>query len=130
MLGRMIAIYTSQYMWRLVSGNDKSLKAYPLWVACWRCSTPLLPIGWKSWVFWRIAPLTPDGMSATFDGNVFNGTDDDAIFWSLFRGKVKQHHGHLEIDQMCRDLRAHHTGAQNSDFFDCEFLHDVSENDL
>ena len=54
----MIAIYTSQHMWRLVAGNDKSFAAYPLWVACWSCSAPLLPIGWKTWVFWQDGPMT------------------------------------------------------------------------
>jgi len=35
-----------------------------------------MPVGsWKSWVFWQIAPVTPSGMSATFDGDVFNGVD-------------------------------------------------------
>lgn len=74
--GRMPAIYTSNYMWKLVAGADRSFGEYPLWVACWNCFKPTLPAGWLTWTFWQDGPMRVKGIRGAFDGNVFNGTDD------------------------------------------------------
>ncbi len=73
--GRMSVIYTSNYMWNLITRGDHAFKRYPLWVACWSCSQPTLPAGWKSWVFWQTGATTIPGIGKSLDGDVFNGTD-------------------------------------------------------
>jgi GH25 family lysozyme M1 (1,4-beta-N-acetylmuramidase) len=73
--GRMSVIYTSNYMWNLITRGDRTFRRYPLWVACWNCSQPTLPAGWKSWVFWQTGTTTIKGIGQSLDGDVFNGTD-------------------------------------------------------
>ena len=59
----------------------------------------------------------------------FNGLGNDAILGTLFGGQVKQHHGHLDIDQMGGDLRTHHAGTEHGDFIDLETGHcELSQN--
>jgi hypothetical protein len=78
--GRMVMIYTSKAMWSRVTGNDTTFGDHPLWVACWSCSTPHIPVGWTGWDFWQHGtrtipdPLPDDpGHTRKVDGNVFGG---------------------------------------------------------
>ena len=78
--GRMVMIYTSKSMWSRVTGNDPTFGDHPLWVACWSCSTPHIPVGWTDWDFWQHGPRTiPDPQpgdptnTRKVDGNVFGG---------------------------------------------------------
>ena len=78
--GRLVMVYTSKSMWKRVMGNDPTFGDHPLWVACWSCSSPLIPTGWTSWDFWqhgsRVIPdPQPDDPDRTrkVDGNVFQG---------------------------------------------------------
>ncbi len=78
--GRIVMIYTSKSMWGRVTGNDPTFGDHPLWVACWGCATPHLPVGWTSWDFWQHGMRTiPDPTASDpdrtrkVDGNVFGG---------------------------------------------------------
>jgi len=73
--GRLPIIYTSRYMWALVTGSDATFGKQPLWVACWRCSRPSLPVGWSSYRFWQTGAVRVPGIAGTLDGDIFNGTD-------------------------------------------------------
>lgn len=79
--GRKPIIYTSRHMWGQVMGNDPTFGDLPLWVACWRCDKPLIPVGWKSWRFWQIRPYKFPEIGRTLDGNVFKGTDVTLENW-------------------------------------------------
>ncbi|MFN8620752.1 MAG: glycoside hydrolase family 25 protein [Chloroflexota bacterium] len=79
--GRKPILYTSRTMWRQVMGNDRGFSDLPLWVACWRCDPPLLPVGWKTWRFWQIRPYAIPGIARKMDGNVFKGTDESLELW-------------------------------------------------
>lgn len=58
--GRLPMVYTSWYMWRQVTGSDPSFGRLPLWVACWRCARPALPVGWDDWDVWQIGSIVID----------------------------------------------------------------------
>ena len=51
------------------------------------------------------------------------GLQHDAVLRAFFGGQVKQHHRHLDVDQVGRDLRAHHAGAEHGHLADVEFAH-------
>ena len=53
----------------------------------------------------------------------FDRAADDAVFGTLSGRQVKQNDRHPDVDQVRRNLRAHHTGAQHRDFFDNEMRH-------
>ncbi len=50
----------------------------------------------------------------------------DAVLGPFFGRQVKQHHGHIHIDQMRRNLRPHHPGAENGDLANLKSFHDHS----
>ena len=70
-------VYTANFMSN-VTGNTFS--AYPLWVANYGATCPLMPTGWTNWVFWqssesgRIA-----GVSGNVDLDTFNGSMTDLL---------------------------------------------------
>ena len=70
-------VYTANFMSN-VTGNTFS--AYPLWVANYGATCPLMPTGWTNWVFWqssesgRIA-----GVSGNVDLDTFNGSMPDLL---------------------------------------------------
>jgi hypothetical protein len=42
------------------------------------------------------------------------------FFGPSLAGRSKQHHRHVDVDQMGSDLRAHHAGAEHGDLADLE----------
>jgi hypothetical protein len=79
--GRKPLLYTSKLMWRQVVGDDPTFGDLPLWVACWRCDKPYIPVGWKTWRFWQIRPYTFPALGKSLDGNIFRGTDASLLTW-------------------------------------------------
>jgi GH25 family lysozyme M1 (1,4-beta-N-acetylmuramidase) len=75
--GRLPMVYTSWYMWREVTGSDPSLGRLPLWVACWRCGRPLLPVGWDDWDFWQIGSIVTGDDGRRVGSDVYGGTPGD-----------------------------------------------------
>lgn len=94
--GHEIAIYTAYYYWRDNAPNATTqasslnyFKQYPLWIANYGATEPLVPLPWKKgeWLFWQYTE-TGDGAlfgveSKGIDLNYFNG-DADA-----FRARFK-----------------------------------------
>jgi GH25 family lysozyme M1 (1,4-beta-N-acetylmuramidase) len=72
--GRLPMVYTSWYMWREVTGSDPTFGRLPLWVACWRCGRPLLPVGWDGWDFWQIGSVVIDQAGRRVGSDVYDGT--------------------------------------------------------
>ena len=54
---------------------------------------------------------------------VGDGLLGDGAFRAGRSGQVEQHHRHLDVDEVGRDLRAHHAGAEHGDFLDVESGH-------
>jgi hypothetical protein len=44
-----------------------------------------------------------------------DGLGDDAVLRAFLGGQVEQHDGHLDVDEVGGDLRAHHAGAEHGD---------------
>ncbi len=55
----------------------------------------------------------------------FDSAGDDAVLRAFLGRQVEQHHRHLEVDQMGRDLRTHHARAQNGDFVHLKSFHRI-----
>ena len=53
----------------------------------------------------------------------FDRAADDAVFGALFGRQVKQDDRHPDIDQVRRNLCAHHAGAQHRDSSDIDMRH-------
>lgn len=72
--GKKPIIYGSPYFLK-----DLNLQAgYPLWVANYGVSAPLIPDPWVRWTFWQNSEAAPvPGMNGHCDTDVFNGTIDD-----------------------------------------------------
>src|SRR5207237_15422 len=58
---------------------DGKFADYPLWVANYGVKCPVLPRGWRSWVFWQHAGNEgrATGVKGAVDLNVFRGTLED-----------------------------------------------------
>ncbi len=52
-----------------------------------------------------------------------DGLLSDAAFRTFLGGQVEQQHRHVDVDQVGRDLRAHHASTQHRDFAHCESVH-------
>jgi len=57
---------------------------------------------------------------------VLDGLGDDAVLGAFFGGQVEQHDRHLAVDQVGRDLCAHHAGAEDGNLADIESTHVLS----
>ncbi len=66
--GKVPVIYTGPYFWD-DNVRDTSFGHYPLWVADYGPSCPLVPNGWSSWTLWQYS----DG-GGKLDHDVFNGS--------------------------------------------------------
>ena len=53
----------------------------------------------------------------------FHSARNDPVFRTLFRRQIKQHHRHLEVDQVGCDLRAHHARAQHGNLVHLKSFH-------
>ncbi len=96
-----IGIYTAYYYWQQNAPNEISQAAeleyfhqYPLWIANYGVSTPLVPKPWNSdeWLFWQFTAMG-DGIlygaeSPEIDLNYFNG--DAQAFADRFNVPVPQ----------------------------------------
>ncbi len=66
--GKRPIIYTGPYFWQDNVGST-SFGAYPLWIADYGPSCPLVPNGWSKWTMWQYS----DG-GGSLDHDVFNGS--------------------------------------------------------
>ncbi|MBI5954283.1 MAG: SH3 domain-containing protein [Chloroflexi bacterium] len=84
--GHEIAIYTAYYYWRDNAPNAETqsaslnyFKQYPLWIARYQATEPLVPAPWKKeeWLFWQYTEVGDGKLygveSKGIDLNYFNG---------------------------------------------------------
>jgi len=65
-------VYTAAFMSDVIG---TSFGAYPLWVANYGATCPLMPSGWTDWKFWQTSESgTVSGVAGPVDTNLFNGT--------------------------------------------------------
>jgi GH25 family lysozyme M1 (1,4-beta-N-acetylmuramidase)/uncharacterized protein YgiM (DUF1202 family) len=82
--GKEIGIYTGYYYWRentvgagIPNASLNYFKQYPLWIANYGVSSPLVPAPWDTWTLWQFTD-NGDGIlygveSLNIDLNYFNG---------------------------------------------------------
>lgn len=66
--GKRPIIYTGPYFWQS-NVNSGAFASYPLWIAHYGVSCPLIPDNWSNWTAWQHS----DG-GGSLDHDVFNGT--------------------------------------------------------
>jgi len=65
-------VYTAFFMSDVIGSH---FSGYPLWVANYNATCPLMPAGWTEWVFWQTSDTgVIPGISGATDTNLFNGT--------------------------------------------------------
>lgn len=81
--GRTCMIYTSPGYWREFGNNSQEWTYYPLWVAHYGVSAPVVPQPWTTWAIWQ---FTSKGDGAKYgvsskqvDLDYFCGTRDDLL---------------------------------------------------
>ncbi len=72
--GRKPILYLNPSFWNnSVSGSQ--FGGYPIWIANYGASTPLVPNGWATWTFWQYTNNTSvPGIATQVDGDRFNGS--------------------------------------------------------
>jgi len=61
-------IYTTAGWWDLCTANSTAFGGYPLWIAEYDVSSPVLPSGWNNYAFWQYASDgTVPGITGTVD---------------------------------------------------------------
>jgi lysozyme len=73
--GKRPVIYTGPYFWQDKVGSTAFGK-YPLWIAHYGTTCPLIPAGWSKWTFWQYCDGNTQYCSngKGWDRDVFNGT--------------------------------------------------------
>lgn len=51
--GKKPVIYTTTAWWKACTGNSAAFGSYPLWIASYGRSAPVLPAGWSRYTFWQ-----------------------------------------------------------------------------
>jgi hypothetical protein len=72
-----------------------------------------------AWPISAASSATPNGEGLSFF-SPFDRLGDDAVLRPLLGRQVKQHHRHLDVDQVRGNLRAHHACAEHGDFANLE----------
>jgi lysozyme len=73
--GRTPMIYTSPSFWYDRLGNSTAFHAYPLWIANYGVSHPIVPGGWPTWTFWQKTNTgRVSGIRGRVDVDVFHTT--------------------------------------------------------
>lgn len=71
-------IYTGYYFWRDFGSAQQNYANFPVWLARYKATEPLVPPPWKTWNFWQFADTGPGKElgceSNAVDLNYFNGT--------------------------------------------------------
>lgn len=73
--GRTPIVYTHQSFWVGSMGNSAGFAAYPLWLASYGVSSPVMFGGWASYTFWQYTDQADlPGASQPVDMSTFNGS--------------------------------------------------------
>lgn len=75
--GKRPVIYTGPYFAQAL-GLNSGFALYPLWVAHYGTSAPLVPAPWQNWAFWQYSDTgsVPGIPAANEDMDIFNGSLD------------------------------------------------------
>jgi len=77
-LGRTPMIYTGKSFWNKYM-NDQ-FGGYPLWIAEYGVTQPILPNGWSAWTFWQSSQTgTVAGVTGHVDLNSYAGNQDSLL---------------------------------------------------
>ncbi|MBI3658785.1 MAG: hypothetical protein HY232_20520 [Acidobacteria bacterium] len=78
--GKTPIIYTAAFMSSVIGTG---FSQYPLWVANWRVTCPLMPSGWSGWVMWQYSSTgRVPGVTGNVDMDKFNGSLDDLWYFA------------------------------------------------
>lgn len=78
--GRYPMVYTTANWWDSCVGSDAFGSVNPLWVAHYGASSPSLPDGWSTYVFWQYTSEgSVDGIDGDVDMNVYQGSLNELI---------------------------------------------------
>ncbi len=73
--GRTPIIYTNRAFWHDFLNNPGGFEKYPLWIAAYRSTPPILPPGWNKYTFWQNSDSGIfKSIKGKVDKNIFNGT--------------------------------------------------------
>lgn len=76
-LNRRPIIYSYPYFWQAMTTRSN---AYPLWIAHYQTSAPLVPSSWENWVFWQTTGEGRfPGIRGNADLNLFNGSEEKLL---------------------------------------------------
>ena len=76
--GKKPIIYTAAGFWNDHLGNPDGFEDYPLWVASYGPSKPIMPGKWAKWQMWQFTGSGKvPGIPGNIDRNIFNGPLDD-----------------------------------------------------
>ena len=106
--GKEIGIYTGYYYWLehtahvgIPAASLEYFKQYPLWIANYGVTKPLVPKPWTEWVFWQFTDKGDGSLygveSRNIDLNYFNG--DMNAFRTRFKLSPKPAALPVEIDK-------------------------------
>lgn len=71
--GRTPILYTSPGFWKTLDATQ--FGGYPLWVAEYGVSSPIVPAGWSRWTFWQYSESgTVAGIQGAVDLDLFQGS--------------------------------------------------------
>lgn len=80
--GKEIGIYTGYYFWtgRVPAPQRDYFRKYPLWIAAYETSAPLIPPPWSGYLFWQFTSKGNGGVygveSGNIDLNYFDGDEN------------------------------------------------------
>jgi lysozyme len=75
-LGVTPLLYTGRTFWN--SLGTEAFSGYPLWIAEYGVTIPVLPSGWTTWSFWQFSETgTVSGIQGSVDLDVFQGSLED-----------------------------------------------------
>jgi lysozyme len=81
--GKPPFIYTAPGFWNQYGSKDEKWARYPLWVAHWQVTKPIVPAPWKDWAFWQY--------TAKGEGKKY-GAESNDLDLNWYNGTVAQLH--------------------------------------
>jgi lysozyme len=88
-----IIIYTGYYFWKDDSGYNSSysefFKQFPLWIAAYNPTAPLVPSPWTEWTFWQ---YSEEGAGSTY------GCGGGQVDLDYFNGSKEEFYKRFDID--------------------------------
>jgi len=80
---KKLGVYTGYYYWQEFAAGVNYFSQYPLWIAWYNPTPPLVPPTWQDWTFWQFTD-NGDGTlfgveSLNIDLNYFNGTEAEFL---------------------------------------------------